>query len=509
MKKTPLISESVAPWLVLITMILSIGMPLADTTITNVGRVFIVNSLGITSYEAGWITAGYSLALAVGIPLSHRLRGFLEEKRIITVALLGFILGSLFMALSRTFTEAMLSRGLEGLSAGILIPLAPVLIQESFTERLRPLAMSIFALSSAIFVTMGPTIGGFIIDDLGWEWAFGLNVPIGLLAIVFAQAFLTDRPSQEPRRLDGTGFLLLAFSLGLLFTGYMSAEWVGWHSDRIFWFLISGLGVFFLFGFWSMVFPDPILPPEVLKNGFFIAIVIVVFFQATQSFGRLYLLAPFLEKNFHFMAHNAGEVIAVGAITEVLTSLSFLFPRLIAGKWPVLLAAGCLLTALSNLNFLTLPIASGFSLSPIIISQLIFGTGLALFQISLVPATSLVLPPSLMRAATTYLLMSQFLGGCWGTMLGRHLVLHIPPVFFQALPQTSKPKPPLSFDILYSRLAQGFTTNIIFFDLGIIGITAGALALLIAAFFPDGRTQKPFIPKTLTTAPAPAGKREK
>jgi len=487
MKLQPFFEKGeISPWLVLLTVIIGVGMPLADTTITNVGRVFIVSSLGITSYEAGWLTASYSLALAVGVPLSHRLRGFFEEKNLYSGTLLTFMLGSFFMAISTNFTEAMLSRGLEGLSAGILLPLAPILIQESFPEKNRPVAMSTFALASAIWVTIGPTIGGFIIDNPGWQWAFAVNIPIGFLAILFAQLFLSNHPRQDPRKFDGAGFTILSISLGCLFTGFMRAEWVGWHSTQTVSILVLGLLLFFLFWIWSSVYTDPILPTEVLKKPLFIGILVIVFLQATQSFGRLYLLAPYLEKNYHFMAHNAGELIAVGALTEILLSLSFLFSRFLAGKWPLLLASGCIFVSISNIDFLFLP-ATGFSLSFIVKSQLIFGAGLAMTQISLPPLAAIIFPQNQMRAATTYLLFFQFIGGAWGTMLGRHMVLHVKPVFSQMLPQLSSPPKPHSATLLADRLSQAFTSNIIFYDLGLIGLIGGVLAIALIPFLSPKR----------------------
>ncbi len=469
------------PWFVLATVVLGVGMPLADTTITNVGRYFIVGGLGITPYETGWLTAGYSLALAVGIPLSHRLRGYLEERDLYSLSLLVFMAGSLVMALSDTFAEAMAARGLEGLAGGILLPLAPVLIQESFPQDKQTLALSLFSLSGGVWVTLGPTIGGLLIDNIGWRWAFGVNIPIGCLAMLLAQAFLKNHPRQDPRRFDGAGFLLFAVSLGLLFTGYMSAEWYGWHSDRIFVLFSGGTLVFFLFWIWSVLYPDPILPPEVLRNPMFAVLLLVVFLQFTASFGRLYLLAPFLERNYHFQAHHAGTLVAVGAVAEFLVSLSFLVVRFLEGKWGYVLAGGALLVAIANMDYLVLP-ANDFNLSFTVGSQLIFGAGLALTQVALPSLVQSLQPQKLIRASTTFILVVQFLGGAWGTMISRHLLLHITPDFYQALAQTSSPEASLSSISLYVKLAQAFTYNVVFFGLGLLGLAAALLSLLLVPF---------------------------
>lgn len=471
-----------SPWWTLLTVIMATGMPFADTTITNVGRFYIVSGLGITPYETGWLTAGYSLALAVGIPLSHRFRGFLEERDLYSLSILVFMTGSALVSISTTFSQAMIGRGLEGLAGGILIPLAPILLQESFRKEMAPAALSLFTLSSSIWVTLGPTIGGLIIDDIGWQWAFGINIPIGCIAMLMAQLFLRNHPQQDPRRFDIVGFLLLATCLGTFFTGYMSAEWYGWHSDRIILMWLISATLFFLFFGWSAFFRDPILPAEVLRKPVFSLILLIVFLQATATFGRLYLLAPFFERNYHFQAHHAGAVIALGAITEILVSLSVFLGPLRERHWIGMLFSGCILVSISNLNFLFLPI-NAFDFSFTVISQLIFGAGLSLSQMAFPNLIRHVHPPALIRSATTYLLVFQFLGGAWGTMISRHLVRHIPPDFLLALSQTSSPLPSKTSIVLIHKLASEYTSNLIFFDLGLIGMLGAFFSLFLIPFF--------------------------
>ncbi|MHB8421169.1 MAG: MFS transporter [Leptospirales bacterium] len=471
-----------SPWWTLLTVIMATGMPFADSTITNVGRYYIVSGLGITPYETGWLTAGYSLALAVGIPLSHRLRGFLEERDLYSLSVLVFMMGSALVSLSTTFSQAMIGRGLEGLAGGILIPLAPILLQESFPKEMVPAAISLFTLSSSIWVTLGPTIGGLIIDDIGWQWAFGINIPIGCIAMLMAQVFLSNHPRQDPRRFDLVGFLLLASCLGTFFTGYMSAEWYGWHSDRIILMWIISATLFFLFVGWSGFFRNPILPTEVLRKPVFSLILLIVFLQATATFGRLYLLAPFFERNYHFQAHHAGAVIALGAITELLVSLAVFLGPLQERHWIAILFSGCVLVSISNLNYLFLP-NNAFDFSLTVISQLIFGAGLSFSQIAFPNLIGHIHPPRLVRAATTYLLVFQFLGGAWGTMISRHLVRHLPPDFLLALSQTSAPLPPQSSILLIHQLASVYTSNLIFFDLGLTGMLGAFLCLFLVPFF--------------------------
>ena len=471
------------PWWTLLTVVVGTGMPFADTTITNVGRYYIVSGLGVTPYETGWLTAGYSLALAVGIPLSHRLRGFLEEKDLYSLALLVFMAGSIMVALSDRFSSAMIGRGLEGLSGGVLIPMATTLLPEVFSGGRLATAQSLFSLSASVWVTIGPTIGGWIIDDIGWKWAFAINVPIGCIAMLMSQYFLRNHPRTDPKPFDFPGFLLLASFLGLFFTTYMSAEWYGWNSG-----FISNLGMtsslfFCFFLLRSLLFRGAILPFELLGNPRFVLLLLVIFLQATQSFGRLYLLAPFLEKNDRFQAHHAGAIIAVGAIAEILISLSFLLTIRNYRQWVSLLAFGIFLVAIANVDYLFLP-ANVFDMAFTVRSQLIFGAGLALSQLSVAPVSRSFLPPGQLRSSTTWLLFSQFLGGAWGTMMARHLVHHIQPVFLLDLAQTSSTLRSQGTLRLLHQIAGEFTSNLIFLDLGLIGLL-GCMAALLLLLFPD------------------------
>ena len=470
------------PWWILLTVVIGTGMPFADTTITNVGRYYIVSGLGVTPYETGWLTAGYSLALSVGIPLAHRLRGFLEEKDLYSLSLLTFMAGSVVVACSDRLSMAMIGRGLEGVAGGVLIPLATTLLQEVFPDLLLPMAQSLFSLSASVWVTLGPTIGGWIIDDIGWRWSFAINVPIGCISILMAQSFLRNHPRTDPKPFDFPGFFLLATSLGLFFTAYMSAEWFGWHSGFIARLGMAGSLIFCFFLFRSLLFRGAILSLEIFGNPRFALLVLAVFLQATQSFGRLYLLAPFLEKNDRFQAHHAGAIIAVGAIAEILVSLSFLVNIRNPSQWSLLLAFGVFLVAISNVDFLFLP-ANVFDMTFTVQSQLVFGAGLALAQISVGRLSRSFLPIEQFRLSTTWLLFAQFLGGAWGTMLSRHLVHHLQPVFRLDLPQTSFPPPPHSSLHLLRQIAGEFTSNMIFLDLGLIGLL-GCAAVLALFLFP-------------------------
>ena len=457
-------------------MVLATTMPLVDTTIMNVGRYWFVRAFDITAYETGWLTAGYSLSLAMGIPLSHRLRGYFEEKDLYALSIWTFLTGTMVVMSAHTLAEAMIGRAIQGVSGGILLPLSIAIIRETFSPEKIPLALSVFTLANALAVSLGPTVGGYLLYAWGWQSAFFANLPIGFLAIFLSQIILVNHPKQDPKRFDLWGYLLLCLTAGTFFWGFMAAEWYGWHSFPIGLAFTVSLIALWLYGLWSALFPEPILPVYLLARPKFLLSLILVFLVSTSVFGRMYLLAPFLERNYHFQPYQAGEVIAIGAFSEILTAF-LIFSNILErfdSRTILLAACGCL--ALSNLSYLRLP-QNVYSSSMTTIPQILFGFGLALSQLSLGRFVGLTLPQELSRIGGVYQQTVQFLGGMFGTALCRHLLNNIPPVYFIAFPQTSM-QAASSVDLQKAAsLAYAFGYNMIFEWLGLFSLAAAVLVV--------------------------------
>ena len=465
-----------SPWAVLLLMVLTTTMPLVDTTIMNVGRYWFVRAFDVTAYETGWLTAGYSLSLAMGVPLSHRLRGFFEEKDLYALSIWTFLTGTMVVMSAHTLAEAMIGRAIQGVAGGVLLPLSIAIIRETFSPDKIPLALSVFTLANALAVSLGPTVGGYLLYAWGWQSTFFVNLPIGFLAIFLSQIILVNHPKQDPKRFDLWGYLLLCLTAGTFFWGFMAAEWYGWHSFPIGLAFTVSLIALCLYGLWSALFPEPILPLYLLARPKFLLSLILVFLVSTSVFGRMYLLAPFLERNYHFQPYQAGEVIAIGAFSEILTAF-LIFSNILErfdSRTILLAACGCL--ALSNLSYLRLP-QNVYSSSMTTNPEILFGFGLALSQLSLGRFVGLTLPQELSRIGGVYQQTVQFLGGMFGTALCRHLLNNIPPVYFIAFPQTSM-QTASSVDLQKAAsLAYAFGYNMIFEWLGLFSLAAAVLVV--------------------------------
>ena len=466
--------------MVLFTLILGTTLPLADTTSMNVGRFFIARGLDSTPDETRWLTAGYSLFVALGVPLSYRLRGLLRENTLYIAATSVFMAGSVVSMLSHFMPMMMVGRALQGLSGGVLIPLSLSLINETFPPQGRGRALAVFAVGNALAVSLGPTLGGLLVDTVGWRWTMGIHLPVGFLTILLASLALENHPRPEKIPFDLPGWLL--FSATGFFTMYtlMEGERFGWHSALIEGTTLLSLGLFFSYLLHAARHPRPILPPELLRHGGYLLLTGANFLRSTAIFGRLYLLPLYLEITYHFQSHQAGRVIFVGAITELLIPVFgiFLLPRKSYFTW-VSMAVGSAIIALSNLAYLSLP-EGAYVPTLVLFPQMLFGLGVALTQVSLQPLVVRTLPPSLHRVGMVAQLVVQFLGGMFGTIWARHLLNNMGPLFRQEL----LPTPPSFHSRIppeVARVAGAFSYNLDFLLLGGVAAAGTLLILLLPA----------------------------
>lgn len=461
--------------MVLVTVIIGTAMPLADTTSMNVGRFFIARALDSSPDETRWLTAGYSLFVALGIPLSHRLRGFLSERALYSWATIVFMSGSVVSMLAHFMPMMMVGRALQGLSGGVLLPLSVALVAESFPESLKNRGIGLFSVGNALAVSLGPTIGGFLVDNLGWRWTMGIHLPIGFLTLFLAHSSLENHPRPDPKRFDLVGWLLYGSSAFFFMYAIMEGERFGWHSNLLFGFAVSALSFFFLYLFWAQIFPDPIFPLSLFRHPLFVLLTVANFLRSASVFGRLYLLPLYLEGFYHFQSHHAGILILTGAVAELLIPVFVGFLDFnVHFPW-VAFGGGSLLIGLSSVAYLNLP-AEEFSLSAVVIPQIVFGIGMAMVQVALNPLAQRTVPLPLARVGVVFQLSVMFLGGMWGTVFARHLLDNMVPAFLSGSVRSGVPHTPFPADperIL--RLAQAFSYNLDFWIMGLLSIGAGIL----------------------------------
>src|SRR5437588_4752221 len=204
-------------WLVTIAVTLGMFMSLMDSTIVYVAIPQMQRAFGATIQDVQWVVTTYMLTQAAVIPTAPYLTAKFGGKRVYVWTLSAFPLGSLLCGLAWNLPSLILFRLIQGIGGGILLPMVMTLLYQAFPPKERGTAASIMGIPLMIAPMIGPVLGGYLVSTFGWPWAFFINVPLGIVAVVIAQKVLRQTPSEPQKiRFDGAGFLTVASGSALL-----------------------------------------------------------------------------------------------------------------------------------------------------------------------------------------------------------------------------------------------------------------------------------------------------
>jgi EmrB/QacA subfamily drug resistance transporter len=253
------------PWHALWAMMVGFFMILVDATIVSVANPSIMTALG-TGYDAViWVTSAYLLGFAVPLLIAGRLGDRYGPKNLYLVGLLVFTAASLWCGLSGTIGMLIAARVVQGVGAALLTPQTLSTITRIFPAERRGVAMSVWGATAGVATLVGPLAGGFLVDGLGWQWIFFVNVPIGIIGLGLAFWLVPDLPT-ENRGFDligvvlsGVGMFMVVFAL----QEGQSHQWAPWVWGT----LAGGIGIFAAFVFWQQANRnEPLVPLAIFRD---------------------------------------------------------------------------------------------------------------------------------------------------------------------------------------------------------------------------------------------------
>ena len=181
-------------WWVTIAVTLGLFMSLMDLTIVIVAIPQMQKAFGADIHSVQWVVTIYMLTQAAVIPTAPYLTARFGGKKAYIWSLSAFLLGSLLCGFAWNLPTLILFRLIQGIGGGILLPLVMTLLYQAFPPEERGTATSIMGIPLMIAPMLGPVMGGYLISVFGWPWAFFINVPVGIVAVVIAQKFLLQAP---------------------------------------------------------------------------------------------------------------------------------------------------------------------------------------------------------------------------------------------------------------------------------------------------------------------------
>jgi EmrB/QacA subfamily drug resistance transporter len=252
-------APDVRPWPALFALCLGFFMILVDTTIVTVATPAIISDLHADVNSVVWVTSAYLLAYAVPVLITGRLGDRFGPKNLYLIGLTIFTLASLWCGLTTSIEMLIVARVFQGFGAAMMTPQTMSVITRIFPAEKRGQAMALWGATAGVATLVGPILGGVLVDALGWEWIFFINIPVGVLGFVLAVRLV---PSLETRmhKFDWLGVALSGVGMFLLVFGIQQGHkyhWNGWVLTSI----VGGLVVFAVFVLWQRANrQEPLVP---------------------------------------------------------------------------------------------------------------------------------------------------------------------------------------------------------------------------------------------------------
>ena len=293
--------------IVLLTMCFALAMVMLDNTIVNVALPTLNRELGASISDLQWVVDGYVLALGSLLLTGGILGDRYGRKRMFLSGLVVFTAASFLCGIASTSGQLIGFRALQGVGAALLLPGTLSILTVTFPPHERAKAIGLWAGMSGLALALGPTLGGYMVEHLGWESVFFLNVPIGIVAFAVAWRTVTESRSDEARQLDIPGLLLGTGALFSLTYALIEANQKGWSDPLILTTLFGGAAMVVGFLVWESRSPHAMMPLTFFRIPAFSAGNLVAFsvslgMFATFFFLSLYMQSPYLRGYTAFQA---------------------------------------------------------------------------------------------------------------------------------------------------------------------------------------------------------------
>ncbi len=276
----------------------------------------VAGSLGINPDFGDWTQASFFLAMALAFPTSAWVLHRWGEMRTLAGAFLFFAIASAICAQSRDFHWFLMARIIQGYAGGLTIPVSLRVILRHYQPQRRNVGLTLWGIASLTPFTLGPTMGGWITDTLGWYWLFYLNIPVALLVAAISALLLFGREAECPYApLDGRGLLLLVLALVTIQSALNQGEILSWwRSPTIITLGLSGCITLIIFVIWEREHPHPLLELSLLQRRNFLIGAIGLFFTALFFQGTIALYVVGFQLVMGYSAWMVGLLILPLAI---------------------------------------------------------------------------------------------------------------------------------------------------------------------------------------------------
>ncbi|WP_430742371.1 MDR family MFS transporter [Bacillus atrophaeus] len=307
--------------LLLTGLIIAMFFSALDGTIVGTAMPKIVGDLGGLSMMT-WLTTAYLLTSTTVVPIAGKLADLLGRRVVYVSGLIIFMAASALCGMANNMTELIIFRGLQGIGGGIMMPMAMIVVGDLFTGKQRAKFQGVFGAIYGLASVIGPQIGGWIVDTLNWKWVFYINLPVGIVAVIFIARGLQGRKQTGPINFDIAGiFTMVVGVVSLLLALSFGGKDYAWGSWQI-----LGLFALALIGIIGFIIAEtkakePILPMYLFKNRTFTFLNLIGFFMSIGMFGAVTFVPFFMQGIVGVSASESGTIMTPMMVSMIITSI--------------------------------------------------------------------------------------------------------------------------------------------------------------------------------------------
>lgn len=306
--------------LVVVGLLLGILMSAMDNTIVAAAMGTIVSDLGGLE-KIVWVTSAYMVMVMAGTPIFGKLSDMYGRKRFFIFGLIVFLAGSALCGTSTTITQLAIYRAIQGIGGGALMPIAFTIVFDIYPPEKRGKLTGLFGAVFGISSVLGPLLGAYITDYVGWQWVFYINLPIGVVAFILITLFYKESVTHSKQRIDwGGAFTLVGAIICLMFALELGGNEYAWGSAEILG-LFGGFAVLLIaFLFIERVAPEAIISFAMFRKRLFATSSLLGFFYGSAFIVATVYIPIYVQGVFGGSATNSGLILMPMMIGSVIGS---------------------------------------------------------------------------------------------------------------------------------------------------------------------------------------------
>lgn len=339
---------------------IGIFMVYLDSTIVNVALPEIQHDLSTDMTQLQWVIDAYALVVACLLLMAGTLGDIFGRKRIFLGGLIGFIGASVLCAVSNSYDFLLVARVIQGAAGSVMIPVSLALVSVAFPEpAARAKAIGIWAGIGGLALAAGPVLGGVLVDHLGWQSIFWVNVPFGLIAFVVLTRLLQESKAPARRRADLVGQVLFIISMASLVWALIEASSRGWSDSVILGaFAVAAVALVGFIG-WELRQEQPMLPMNLFRSPVVVVAGAVNFLGLFGLYGSIFLLTFYLQQINGLSTTATGvRFLALNVSIMVFSYVASVIAAKFGPKLPILI--GSVASAVGLISLAQLDPGSGF-----------------------------------------------------------------------------------------------------------------------------------------------------